>query len=119
MPTYVYNILDSNGNGTEHFFEIKQSIHDDALTNDPETGEPCVRVPQLPMILIDLEKPKSIGGIAEKNTQRMIKEGDSRIKKAKDEKTPWWRDKGQKPLNTSNWNSKQIQRYIYEGKKPS
>lgn len=38
MPTYVYRRAD----GTT--FEVTQRISDDALTKDPETGEPVERV---------------------------------------------------------------------------
>ena len=40
MPTYVYETLGPN----PRLFEVKQSMKDAPLTNDPETGEPVRRV---------------------------------------------------------------------------
>ena len=39
MPTYLYKDTE-----TGHLFEERQSIHDDALTVSPYTGNPVVRV---------------------------------------------------------------------------
>lgn len=44
MPMYVYRRLD----GSE--FELMQSIYDDALTQDPKTGEAVERVLFAPAI---------------------------------------------------------------------
>lgn len=48
MPTYVYRT--ERGKGEEEYFEVVQPMSEDALTEHPETGEPVVRVPQMPMI---------------------------------------------------------------------
>jgi predicted nucleic acid-binding Zn ribbon protein len=42
MPTYVYETITETE--TSECFEIKQSIHDAALTHHPETGKPVRRV---------------------------------------------------------------------------
>ena len=42
MPTYVYETITETE--TPECFEIKQSIHDAALTHHPETGKPVRRV---------------------------------------------------------------------------
>ena len=42
MPTYVYETITETE--TQEYFEIKQSIHDAALTHHPETGKPVRRV---------------------------------------------------------------------------
>ena len=47
MPTYLYR-LKGNGGGT---FEIRQSIHDAALTRHPQTGEAIERVLTAPAII--------------------------------------------------------------------
>lgn len=44
MPVYEYRRPDGST------FEVLQSIHDDALTHDPETGVPVVRVLHPPAI---------------------------------------------------------------------
>jgi predicted nucleic acid-binding Zn ribbon protein len=45
MPVYVYEIITPNGQQGARF-ELRQSIHDPALTHHPETGEPVKRVIQ-------------------------------------------------------------------------
>jgi predicted nucleic acid-binding Zn ribbon protein len=40
MPTYVYETLGAK----KRRFELRQSMNDAALTQDPETGEPVRRV---------------------------------------------------------------------------
>jgi predicted nucleic acid-binding Zn ribbon protein len=40
MPTYVYETTGKS----KRRFEVKQSMRDAPLTQDPETGEPVVRV---------------------------------------------------------------------------
>jgi len=50
MPTYVYEILDKDGQGTEQYFELVQSMSEKPLKKHPETGEPVRRVPQAPNI---------------------------------------------------------------------
>ena len=41
MPIYVYKNLD-----TGEYFEVRQSITDEPLKTDPETGHEVVRVPR-------------------------------------------------------------------------
>lgn len=43
MPTYVYEVIDEDGNGGEQF-EVVQSMTDDPLSEHPETGEPVRRL---------------------------------------------------------------------------
>jgi predicted nucleic acid-binding Zn ribbon protein len=42
MPTYIYETTDPT-KPIRHF-EVKQSVHDDPLLSDPETGEAARRV---------------------------------------------------------------------------
>jgi len=42
MPTYIYETTDPSKPVRE--FEVKQSVHDDPLRADPETGEPARRI---------------------------------------------------------------------------
>lgn len=42
MPTYIYETTDTNKPRREFF--VKQSVHDDPLQADPETGEPARRI---------------------------------------------------------------------------
>ncbi|MEN0021083.1 MAG: FmdB family transcriptional regulator [Planctomycetota bacterium] len=50
MPTYVYEVLDEQGNGTGECFEVVQRMSEDALTKHPESGKPVRRIPQAPTI---------------------------------------------------------------------
>ena len=42
MPTYIYETTDQTK--PIRNFEVKQSVHDEPLTSDPETGEPARRI---------------------------------------------------------------------------
>ena len=42
MPTYIYETTDPAK--PIHTFEVKQSVHDEPLRSDPETGEAARRV---------------------------------------------------------------------------
>jgi predicted nucleic acid-binding Zn ribbon protein len=42
VPTYIYETTDPSK--PVRTFEVKQSVHDDPLRNDPKTGEPVRRV---------------------------------------------------------------------------
>jgi predicted nucleic acid-binding Zn ribbon protein len=42
MPTYIYETTDPTKPIRK--FEVKQSVHDDPLVRDPQTGEPVRRV---------------------------------------------------------------------------
>jgi predicted nucleic acid-binding Zn ribbon protein len=59
MPLYVYRVIrpksgtdrrDASAAAQEETFEVRQSIHDPALTKHPETGEPVERVICAPAI---------------------------------------------------------------------
>jgi hypothetical protein len=71
MPTYVYEVIDKDGNGTGDFFECVQSMKEAALTAHPETGEPVRRVPQAPMIAGKWSDTKAKGQLSNKNLDRM------------------------------------------------
>ena len=44
MPTYIYETIPSKAGAKPRRFEVYQSMKDDALKEDPETGEPVKRV---------------------------------------------------------------------------
>ncbi|MCL4221542.1 MAG: hypothetical protein KJZ65_09230 [Phycisphaerales bacterium] len=71
MPTYVYEVLDDKGEGTGEFFEVVQSIKDDALTKHPETGRPVRRVPQAFNIAGKWSDLKSKGMLSNQNLERL------------------------------------------------
>jgi hypothetical protein len=49
MPIYIYQVVREDGEPGQQF-EIRQSIHDKALTAHPETGEPVKRVIVAPFV---------------------------------------------------------------------
>ena len=71
MPTYVYEILTKNSEGTGECFEIVQSIKDGALTKHPETGAPVRRVPQAPAIAGKWSDMKGKSALSNKNLERL------------------------------------------------
>lgn len=71
MPTYVYEILDKSGRGSGKYFEIVQSIKDDALAKHPETGAPVRRVPQAPAIAGKWSDMKGKSALSNSNLERM------------------------------------------------
>lgn len=44
MPTYVYETIPRAAGEAPRRFEVQQSMRDDPLTTDPETGVPVKRV---------------------------------------------------------------------------
>ena len=44
MTTYVYETIPSKPGQKPRYYEIKQNMNDQPLTNHPETGEPIRRV---------------------------------------------------------------------------
>ena len=71
MPTYVYEVLDSQGEGTGQYFEVVQPMSDDALAKHPETGAPVRRVPQMPNIAGKWSDIKGKSQLSNKNLDRM------------------------------------------------
>ena len=44
MPTYVYETIPDESTQKPRRFEVFQSMHDDALAHDPDSGEPVRRI---------------------------------------------------------------------------
>lgn len=74
------------------------------------------RVWTVPSMAIDMNKPKTVGAIAEKNTQKMIDRGDKTVKAKKDIRRPFWRDTDEPMKNLNSLTRKQKQNYIRTGK---
>jgi hypothetical protein len=114
MPIYEYHYLDNNGNITGEIIEIYHKISEGPLKYCPKTNKPIVRAfITPPMGIVDLNKPKTIGDLADQNTKKMIKNGDKRIKRKTN--NPWWRNKN-KPINIRGWDKRKIKKYIETGK---
>jgi len=69
MPTYVYEYLDAEGNGTGETFELVQGITADALTE--HDGRPVHRVPQPPNIAGRWSDMKSKSMLSNENLDRL------------------------------------------------
>lgn len=73
------------------------------------------RIFSLPTVMVDTNKVKTIGALAEKNTKDREKRGLNKPKKKKT--NPFWRPKHNKPrLDLLKKTPAQIQRYIMTGK---
>ncbi len=71
MPTYVYQVLDKAGEGTNEHFEVVQTMSDKPLTKHPEDGRPVRRVPCAPTILGKWSDTKGASSLSNKNLDRM------------------------------------------------
>ncbi|MEM7229156.1 MAG: FmdB family transcriptional regulator [Planctomycetota bacterium] len=70
MPTYVYQVITEDGSEGE-VFEVFQKMSDDALTEHPDTGEPCQRMPTAPSIAGKWSDTKSKTVLSNKNLDRL------------------------------------------------
>lgn len=114
MPRYDYEYQTQNGEPTGEYVELYHKISECPLKVCPNTGRPIARAfLTAPNMIMDNNKPKTIGALADKNTREMIKRGDKRVAP---KPKPWWRDKD-KPVNIRGWNKKKIQKYIATGEK--
>lgn len=111
MPLYSYEILTENNEPTGEIIDIFQTMSEGHLEKDPKTGRKIRKTISCPTILIDSTKPKTIGALAEKNTEEMLKKGDPRVKPPT--------TKAKKKLNIRGWTPRQTERYIIEGHKPN
>jgi len=71
MPTYVYEILKKNGDGTGKTFEYVQSMKDEALKIHPDTGQPVRRIIQPPNIAGNWSPLKSKSKLSNDNLERL------------------------------------------------
>jgi hypothetical protein len=71
MPTYVYEVLKKNGEGTGRLFEYVQSMKDEALKVHPDTGEPVRRIIQPPNIAGNWSPLKTKGKLSNENLERL------------------------------------------------
>lgn len=113
MPQYLYKFTNPTTN-EEDYFEIFQKMNETSLQFVPGTDIVCHRVPQVPRVIVDNKKPKTIGDLANKNTEKMLNRGDPRVAPKKEKEFPFWRDKELR--NFTGKSPEQIQKYIYEGK---
>jgi hypothetical protein len=74
------------------------------------------RIISLPYVIMDADKPKTIGGLIDK--QKRKDEKDGKINKVKEAPEPWWR-KGKKKVDRdlAKMSPKQKEHYIMTGEK--
>jgi predicted nucleic acid-binding Zn ribbon protein len=70
MPTYVYQIINSDGSEGETF-EIFQKMSDAALTKHPESGKPVRRVIQAPNLPLNYSDAATNQKLSDKNLDRL------------------------------------------------
>ena len=86
MPTYVYEVIEKNGEPGERF-EIVQAMADEPLTKHPETGQPVRRVFLPPAIAGKYSPMKTDAALKDDNKlERMgftkyVKAGDGKYEK--------------------------------------
>ena len=70
MPTYVYQVITDDGSEGE-VFEVVQRMSEDPLTEHPETGAPCKRIPALPTIPGNWSDHATNQKLSDKNLDRL------------------------------------------------
>ncbi len=81
MPTYVYEIVEGPDVGER--LEIRQSIHDAALTHHPDTGAAVKRVISVPTIMGPAlgTNPKDDKKLGRMGFTKYVKSGDGTYEK--------------------------------------
>jgi hypothetical protein len=109
MPLHDYQSDD--GKIIEKLFSIK----DDIPPTIEVDGVVYRKIFSVPTIIIDANQPKTVGSLAAKNTEKMIKEG--KIAPKKEKKNPWWRPSKKKAdLSLNRLSDEKKIKYIREGK---
>lgn len=71
MPMYVYEVLSAKGEPTGEVFEVVQSMKDEPLTKQPETGKPVRRAITVPNIAGKWSDMKAKSSLGNKNLERL------------------------------------------------
>lgn len=109
---YEYRYTDTDDDSEQETFEVYQNMNESALIE--HKGRPCIKVISSVAIVTDINKPKTLGSLADKNRERMIKDGE--IQPTEKPDRPFWRPDNDKPLNFDGKSKKEIERYIKHGK---
>lgn len=113
MPTYIYQILNDDDTPTGETVEIFHSMKDpDVQVYNGKKVRKDIAA-NCSTIMLNTSGPSTLGMIAAKNTEKMVKEGQ-----IKPTPKPWWRSE-RKPLNIKKWSAKEKAEYIKTGKKPT
>lgn len=108
----MYDYTSDDGDVIEIFCSIKDERPEFLM----KSGKRYNKTFSVPNVCIDSKKPKTIGSLAQKNTERMIKEG--KIKKPKEKQNPFWRPNKKKcDVSLANLSEAGKKKYIMEGKK--
>lgn len=116
MPLYEFEHSETKAH-KEIFYCMKEAPTIGAAIE--VEGQKYIRVPSSGVGgIVDSTKAKTIGDIAAKNTEEMIRRGDTRVKKgSRKVNNPWWRPNKKLDRSLINMSKEQKMRYIYEGKK--
>lgn len=107
----MYEFQSKSGEIIEKYFKASGKIPK-FITKNKIKYYRIISIPK--MVMIDSKKPKTIGALAEKNTEKMLKQG--KLKKKK-EFIPWWRKNKKVDTSLAKMSSKQKKDYIIAGKK--
>ena len=107
MPLYDFESLD--GTRIEKFFKMME-VPSSIIINDIVYE----RVFTVPSVIMDLSRPKTLGDLARKNTERMEKQGDPKVQK-KNKWSPFWRKDKKINFDLTRKTPQQQQKYIREG----
>jgi hypothetical protein len=93
MPIYEYEILDDKGEPIGERFEVFQSMKDEPLTEQPDTGRPVRRAISLPAIAGNWSDIKAKSKLSNSNLERLgftkyEKKGDGYMERVAGKKGP-------------------------------
>lgn len=107
----IYEFKSKDGQIIEEFYKASGKVPKQIKRN----GILYKRIISMPMMaIVGSKEAKTLGSLAEKNTEKMIKEGKI---KPKEKKLPWWRTSKKVDTSLANMSKKQKERYIREGRK--
>lgn len=109
MALYDYKSIDGK------IITISRSMKQKKPNKITRKGVVYFRVWHVPQMAIDLNKPKTVGSLADKNTEHMLRNGDPSVKTRK-ERRPWWRDSDKPLKNLNKLTKKQKINYMKTGK---
>ena len=107
----IYEFKAKDGEIIEAFYKANGKIPKQIKRN----GKVYKRIFSIPMLaVVGSKEPKTLGALAEKNTEKGIREGKIKPKK---QEIPWWRKNKKVDTGLAKLSKKQQERYIREGKK--
>lgn len=114
MPTYDYECQHCH-----IIYEVFQKMSDDKLTKCDYCGQDAlVRLISASKCIMDASQPKTLGDLADKNTERMVKEGKLHKSHLNHQENKRKKQSARQHQNDlANMSKDQKIKYIFEGKK--